>query len=50
MGVILSSVVLLGSAECLNTNKDPLEVLELQLEQFRGLLSKGDEGGRHLAA
>uniref|UniRef100_H3CTV7 FA complementation group A n=1 Tax=Tetraodon nigroviridis TaxID=99883 RepID=H3CTV7_TETNG len=31
-------------AERLNTNDDPLEVLEVQLEQFRGLLPKADEG------
>ncbi|XP_029698010.1 Fanconi anemia group A protein homolog [Takifugu rubripes] len=32
------------SAECLNTNDGPLEVLELQLQQFREMISEGDEG------
>lgn len=45
----MSCVVLLGSAECLDSIDDPLEVLKLQLEQFRGLLSEGDEGGRHIS-
>lgn len=46
--VIMLFVVLLGSAECLNTNDGPLEVLELQLQQFRELISEGDEGGKHV--
>lgn len=41
-------VVLLGFAECLNTNIDPLEVLELQLQQFRELISEWDEAGRQI--
>lgn len=45
---IMSFVVLLGSAECLDTNDGPLEVLELQLQQFGELISEGDEGGRHV--
>lgn len=46
--VIVSFVVLSGGAECSNTNDDPLEVLELQLQQFGELISEGDEGGRHV--
>lgn len=42
------AVVLLGFAECLNTNNDPLEVLEIQLQQFRELITEGDEAGRQI--
>lgn len=37
-----------GSAVCLDTNDDPLEVLKIQMQEFKQLLVGGNDGGRQI--
>lgn len=41
----LHFVVFSGSAVCLDTNNDPVEILKIQLQEFTELVVDGNDGG-----